>query len=142
MADEILELPPNYRPSEDEPYMNPKQIEYFRRKLILWREDLLGESKQTLGRLREANLRQPDPVDGGSIEGNLDLEFSSSEHYREILNRIDEALERINNGTYGYCDETGEEIGIKRLEANPIATLSIEAQRKRERLQKVLKVRP
>lgn len=124
---------PNYIPSEDEPYMNPRQLEYFRRKLLAWRELLLKDSGETLGRLREGNLREIDILDRGSMESDTIVRIKNRDRCQELIREIDEALERIKEGSYGYCEETGEEIGIRRLEARPTATLSIEAQEWRER---------
>jgi DnaK suppressor protein len=127
------DLAEGYRPSEDESYMNPRQIEYFRRKLLDWREKLLKESGESLGSLREEIVKEVDFLDQGSLEANTSLKLKTRERCQEVIREIDEALERIEDGTYGYCEETGEEIGIKRLEARPTATLSLEAQEWRER---------
>lgn len=122
------DLPENYSPHEDEPYMNPVQIEYFRRKLISWRENLLRESGETLEQLKKEEGKEIDLLDRGSWETNTSLKLKTRDRYRKLIYKIESALERIKAGTYGYCEETGEEIGIRRLEARPIATLSIEAQ--------------
>lgn len=128
-----MDLPEDYRPSEDEPYMNPRQLEYFRRELVKWREDLLRESEETLNKLREEKENNPETVDRGSSESATAFELRSRDRYRKLLKKIENALERISDGTYGYCEETEEPIGVKRLMARPIATLSIEAQERHER---------
>jgi DnaK suppressor protein len=137
MAVETTELQEGYRPSENEPYMSPKQIEYFRRKLIAWRSQLALELNNLLGEMKDDNLDVPgDNADRAYIEFEAGVELGTEDRYRELLYGIDEALQRIREGGYGYCEETGDEIGIKRLEAWPIATLSIEAQKKQERLER------
>jgi DnaK suppressor protein len=120
-------------PSEREPYMNPMHLEYFRRKLLSWREQLLKESGETLQRLKEASIREIDVLDQGALETSSNLELSARDRCLELINEIDEALERIEDGSYGYCEDTGEEIGLKRLEARPTARLCLEAQEWRER---------
>ena len=130
------ELPEGYKPSEDEEYMNPQQLEYFRQKLLEWRERLLDESNSTIEHLKEENWHEPDLTDRASLETDTALELRTRDRYRKLVNKIDAALQRIADGTYGYCEETGEEIGIKRLEARPIATLSVEAQEKHERYER------
>ncbi|MFH1673200.1 MAG: RNA polymerase-binding protein DksA [Pseudomonadota bacterium] len=131
-----IDLPQDYHPSEDEPYMNPKHLEYFKRKLLVWREQLLWESIETKGRLKEQSLRKPDIVDSGSLETKMILELRTHDRSRKLLAKINDALDRIEEGTYGYCEETGEEIGIKRLEARPVATLSITAQKRHEEMER------
>jgi DnaK suppressor protein len=126
-------LPEGYRPSEDEPYMNPRQIEYFRRKLLRWREEILSGSGSTLRQLQEEENRLADQSDWASAETQRAFELRTRDRERKLLAKIDAALKRIDEGTYGYCEETHEPIGIKRLEARPIATLSIEAQERHER---------
>ena len=123
-----LEFQEDYRPTEDEPYMNLSHLAYFREKLLSWREQLVRESHETLEQLREENSREPDFLDQGASDTIKALTFRTRDRYRKLLKKIDAALDRIRVGTYGYCEESGEEIGIKRLEARPIATLSIEAQ--------------
>lgn len=123
----------DYRPSADEPYMNPQQLEYFRRKLEAWREELIQESEQTLEHLRTENWQEPDPNDRATHESEATLELRTRDRYRKLIGKIDAALRRIERGEYGYCEETGEPIGIARLEARPIATLSVEAQEAHER---------
>ncbi|MDX1656596.1 MAG: RNA polymerase-binding protein DksA [Candidatus Competibacteraceae bacterium] len=129
----IEELPVDYRPSTDEDYMSPRQLAYFRSKLLQWRESLIEESRQTLEQLREANREVSDEADRASRESDTSFELRTRDRYRKLLNKIDQALKRIEDGSYGYCEETGEEIGIARLEARPIATLTVEAQERRER---------
>jgi DnaK suppressor protein len=123
----------DYRPSEDEPYMNPRQIEYFRRKLLLWRDDILRGSDVTLRQLKEEDTRLPDQSDWASAEMQRNFQLRTRDRERKLLSKIEAALRRIEDGSYGYCEETQEPIGIKRLEARPIATLSIEAQQRHER---------
>jgi DnaK suppressor protein len=124
-----IDLPVGYKPTEDEDYMNPMQLEYFRRKLDTWKDELYQESQETLLALKDdKNFNEPDPHDRATVEEDTYLELRTRDRYRKLLQKINEALERIKNGTYGYCEHTGEEIGLKRLEARPIATLSIKAQ--------------
>lgn len=132
-AAEAFDSLEGYVPSENEPYMNPGQVEYFRRKLLAWREELVRESSDNLQCLKEESGRETDFLDQGAREANATLKLRSRERHLLFIREIDAALERIQDGTYGYCEETGEEIGIKRLEARPIATLSIEAQEWQER---------
>jgi DnaK suppressor protein len=122
-----------YRPTADEPYMNPRQLEYFRSKLEAWRDELIQESEQTLEHLRTENWQEPDPNDRATHESEATLELRTRDRYRKLIGKIDAALRRIDRGEYGYCEETGEPIGIARLEARPIATLSVEAQEAHER---------
>jgi DnaK suppressor protein len=129
-------LPKDYKPSDKEEYMNPLQVEYFRGKLLKWKEDLARESQSTVDHLRDENWNEPDLNDRASVETETSLELRTRDRYRKLMNKIDEALDRIENGSYGYCEDTGEPIGIKRLEARPIATLSIEAQERHERFEK------
>ena len=126
-----------YRPTEDEPFMNPRQREYFRRKLETWREDILRESRETLDNLQEENQNHPDMADRASSESDRALELRTRDRQRKLISKIDAALKRIEDGTYGYCEETGDPIGIARLDARPIATLSLEAQEMHERREKV-----
>ena len=123
----------DYRPTEDEPYMNQRQTEYFRRKLLQWREDILKGSDVTLRQLKEEDMRLPDQSDWASAEIQRSFELRTRDRERKLLSKIDAALKRIEDGSYGYCEETQEPIGIRRLEARPIATLSIEAQERHER---------
>ena len=127
-----VELPEGYKPSDKEEYMGSLQLAYFRKKLEDWRSELLEESRETLDHLKEENWQEPDINDRASVEAEASLELRTRNRYRKLLDKIDAALRRIDDGSYGYCEETGEEIGIKRLEARPIATLTIEAQERHE----------
>ena len=129
-------LPPDYRPSDDEPFMTPLMKEYFRRKLLSWRAELLQESTETLHNLQDGGIQEPDIADRASVETERGLELRTRDRERKLIAKIDEALERIADDSYGYCEETGEPIGVRRLEARPIATLSLEAQERHERLEK------
>jgi len=129
-------LPPDYRPTEDEEFMNPLQREYFRQKLLSWRSELLQESSETLRHLQEESLSEPDIADRASLETDRSLELRTRDRERKLIARIDDALQRIEEGTYGYCEETSEPISLRRLEARPIATLSIEAQERHERMER------
>jgi len=131
-----IELPEGYQPSADEEYMSPQQLEYFRQKLLRWRAELLQESENTISHLKEENWQEPDINDRATLETDAALELRTRDRYRKLVNKIDSAMTRIADGTYGYCEDTGEEIGLSRLEARPIATLTIEAQEKHERLEK------
>lgn len=131
-----ITVPPDYRPSDKEPFMNPKQQEYFRRKLLNWRVELLKESEETLESLQEGGLQEPDLADRASAEMERSLELRTRDRARKLIAKIDAALHRIEEGSYGYCEETGEPISLKRLEARPIATLSIEAQERHERMER------
>lgn len=130
-------VPKNYEPSEKEPFMNPKQLGYFKNKLLDWRAELLRESNQTLAHLQESSLSEPDLADRASAESDRSLELRTRDRERKLISKIDSALGRIVDGSYGYCEETDEPIGLKRLEARPIATLSIEAQERHERRERV-----
>ncbi|BBD80405.1 C4-type zinc finger protein, DksA/TraR family [Aerosticca soli] len=131
-----IELPPGYRPSPDEEYMNPRQLAYFRNKLREWREQLVEESRQTMENLRDEVRDVGDEAERATRETENSLELRTRDRYRKLISKIDKALRRIEEGRYGYCEETDEEIGIERLEARPIATLSLDAQERREHLQK------
>jgi DnaK suppressor protein len=131
-----LTLPPEYRPSDDEPFMNPRQQEYFRQKLIRWREELLSEASETLQNLQAGGSNEADIADRASIETDRSLELRTRDRARKLIAKIDDALRRIETGTYGYCEETSEPISLRRLEARPIATLSLEAQERHERMEK------
>lgn len=131
-----LSLPSGYRPSEKEPFMGEMQREYFRQKLLRWRAELLHESSQTLVHLQEESLAEPDIADRASLETDRSLELRTRDRERKLIAKIDDALRRIDEGTYGYCEETAEPIGLRRLEARPIATLSVEAQERHERLER------
>lgn len=130
---EVLE----YRPTEDEPFMNPRQRDYFRQKLEQWKEDILRESRETLENLQEESQNHADMADRASSESDRALELRTRDRQRKLIAKIDAALKRIDDGTYGYCEETGDPIGIARLDARPIATLSLEAQESHERREKV-----
>ena len=134
--DSAVILPPDYRPSADEEYMSEMQLEYFRQKLLEWKKSLLGQSKDTLEDLRQGGLNQPDEIDRASLESDKALELRTRDRARKLISKIDEALKRIEDGVYGYCEETGDPIGIERLEVRPVATLSIEAQERHERMEK------
>jgi DnaK suppressor protein len=129
-------LPPDYIPSEDEPFMNDVMKEYFRQKLLQWRAELLRESDETLQHLQEGGLQEPDIADRASAEADRALELRTRDRERKLIAKIDAAIGRVADGSYGYCEETGEPISIRRLEARPIATLSIEAQERHERLER------
>ena len=126
-----------YRPTDDEPFMNPRQREYFRQKLERWKEEILRESRETLENLQEESQNHPDMADRASSESDRSLELRTRDRQRKLISKIDAALKRLDDGTYGYCEETGDPIGIARLDARPIATLSLEAQEMHERREKV-----
>src|SRR5207302_3993483 len=129
-------LPPDYRPSDDEEFMNPFQIEYFRQKLMRWRAELLADSSGTLRHLKEESLLKPDLTDRASLETERAIELRTRDRERKLISKIDAALVRLDSGTYGFCEETEQPIGIRRLEARPIATLSIEAQERHELMER------
>ncbi len=129
-------LPPDYAPKSDEDFMNPLQKEYFRQKLLRWRSELLQESSETLENLQEEDLAQPDLADRATLETDRSIELRTRDRERKLISKIDDALARIEQGTYGYCEETAEPISLKRLEARPIATLSLEAQERHERMER------
>jgi DnaK suppressor protein len=133
----MITLPQDYRPSEDEEFMNPLQVEYFRRKLLRWQDDLLKEANGTLASLSEGGIMEADITDRASVETDRALELRTRDRARKLITKIDQALQRVENGTYGFCEDTGEPIGLRRLEARPIATLSIEAQERHERMERV-----
>ena len=126
-----------YRPSDDEPFMNDRQLEYFRKKLHEWKADILAESQMTIAHLQDDSLNHPDIADRASVETDKALELRARDRQRKLISKIDSALRRIDDGSYGYCEETGEPISLKRLEARPIATLSLEAQERHERRERV-----
>ncbi|MGO4572289.1 RNA polymerase-binding protein DksA [Microvirga sp. 2TAF3] len=126
-----------YRPTEDEPFMNERQREYFRRKLIRWKGDILREAQETLATLQSENENHPDLADRASSETDRAIELRARDRQRKLISKIDAALARIDDGSYGYCEETGDPISLKRLEARPIATLSLEAQERHERNERV-----
>ncbi len=129
-------LPPDYRPSEKETFLNDLQLEYFRQKLLQWRMELLEEVNETRTNLKETSLVEPDLGVRASVEADRSLELRTRDRARKLISKIDEALARIEDGSYGYCEETNEPIGLKRLEARPIATMSLEAQERHERMEK------
>ena len=129
-------LPPDYRPSDNEPFMNTRMKEYFRQKLLSWRSALLNESNETLNNLQESSTLEPDITDRATTETDRSLELRTRDRARKLIAKIDAALERIEACTYGYCEETREPISLSRLEARPIATLSLEAQERHERMEK------
>ncbi|MEM8579916.1 MAG: RNA polymerase-binding protein DksA [Pseudomonadota bacterium] len=130
-------LPDDYRPAEDEPFMNDRQLEYFRRKLLAWKTELLEDSQNTISELQGAARNIPDVADRASEETDRALELRTRDRQRKLISKIDSALRRIDEGEYGYCEATGEPISLKRLDARPIATLSLEAQERHERREKV-----
>jgi DnaK suppressor protein len=130
-------VPPDYHPTEKEKYMNPVMLEYFRQKLLRQKNDLLKESSETLSTMQtEGGMQEPDIADRATAETDLGVELRTRDRYRKLLSKIDSALRRIEDGSYGFCEETGEPIGVARLEARPVATLSIEAQERHERVEK------
>ena len=129
-------LPPDYVPSPDEEYMNDLQVEYFRQKLLAWKKSLLNQSQDTLEDLRQGGLNQPDDIDRASMETDKALDLRTKDRARKLISKINDALKRIEDGTYGYCEETGEPIGLVRLDARPVATLSVEAQDRHARMEK------
>ena len=135
MDSEVV-LSPDYRPYKDEEYMCEMHLEYFRQKLLSWKKSLIGQSKDTLDDLKQGGLNQPDQIDRASLESDKALELRTRDRARKLISKIDEALKRIEDGSYGYCEETGEPIGLDRLEARPVTTLSIEAQERHERMEK------
>ncbi len=132
----MTKLPKNYKPTQKEKFMNAKMKEYFRQKLVSWKNDLLKESSQTLNNLQNENEAKPDITDRASEEIDRSFELRTRDRERKLINKIDAALKRIEDGSYGYCDETGDPISIKRLEARPVATLSLEAQEMHEKAEK------
>ena len=132
----MTKLPKNYKPTQKEKFMNAKMKEYFRLKLLSWKKDLLKESSQTLNNLQNENEAKPDITDRASEEIDRSFELRTRDRERKLINKIDAALKRIEDGSYGYCDETGDPISIKRLEARPVATLSLEAQEMHEKAEK------
>ena len=128
-----VKLPEGYKPNEKEEYMSAPQVEYFRRKLQVWKDELSRELSETLENLKEENWQEPDITDRATVETDTGIELRTRDRYRKLINKINSALNRIDRGDYGYCEETGDEIGIKRLEARPIATMTVEAQERHER---------
>ena len=129
-------LSPDYEPSEDEEFMNSSQLEFFRQKLLDWKMELVRDAGETLQNLTQGNLQQPDMADRASLETDHQLELRTRDRERKLISKIDEALERIEDGSFGFCEETDEPIGLRRLIARPIATLSLEAQERHERLER------
>lgn len=136
MKPEIF-LPEDYRPAEDEPFMNERQVEYFRRKLTVWKEDILKGSQETLAELANSSRNIPDVADRASEETDRALELRTRDRQRKLISKIDAALRRIDNGEFGYCEVTGERISLKRLDARPIATMTLQAQQAHERNERV-----
>ena len=132
----MVTLPADYRPTDTEEFMSPQQIEYFRQRLLRWRADLLREADGTLASLSEGGIHEADITDRASVETDRALELRTRDRARKLIAKIDGALSRIDSGTYGFCEESGEPIGLRRLEARPIATLSIEAQERHERMER------
>ena len=132
----VVTLPPNYKPSAKEEYMNEMQLEYFKRKLLDWRSELMKGSEATLQDLKENSMQEADENDRASSETDQFMELRTRDRMRKLIKKINQALDRIENGTYGYCEETGEPIGLARLEARPVTTLCIEAQERHERKEK------
>ena len=130
-------LQDDYRPAEDEPFMNDRQLEYFRRKLIVWKQELLEQSADTIDSLQDSGRNVPDISDRASEETDRALELRTRDRQRKLVGKIDSALRRIENGEFGYCDVSGEPISLKRLDARPIATMTLEAQERHERREKV-----
>ncbi len=133
----MLTLPPDYRPSDDEEFMNPIQTEYFRQKLMRWRADLIRDADGTLASLSQGGILEADLTDRASVETDRALELRTRDRARKLISKIDQALARVDAGAYGFCEETSEPIGLRRLEARPIATMSIEAQERHERMERV-----
>ena len=133
----MLDVEDEYRPSEDEPFMNDRQRSYFRKKLVQWKEDILAEARDTLATMQDDTVNHPDLTDRASSETDRSIELRARDRQRKLISKIDAALRRIEDGTYGYCEETGDPISLKRLDARPIATLSLEAQERHERREKV-----
>jgi DnaK suppressor protein len=131
-----VKLPEGYKPTEKEEYMSPMQLEYFRLKLLAWRDELIEESRETIDHLKEENWHESDIADRASLETEAGVELRTRNRYLKLIAKIDSALRRIEDGSYGFCEETGDHIGLKRLEARPVATLSIEAQERHEKMEK------
>ncbi|WP_375568475.1 RNA polymerase-binding protein DksA [Ahrensia marina] len=133
----MLDVQDDYRPSEDEPFMNERQRNYFRKKLIAWKDDILAEARDTLAHMQDDTVNHPDLTDRASSETDRSIELRARDRQRKLISKIDAALRRLDDGTYGFCEETGDPITLKRLDARPIATLSLEAQEAHERREKV-----
>jgi DnaK suppressor protein len=130
-------IEPEYRPNDDEPFMSERQLAYFRSKLVAWKNEIIRESRETLDQLQVHSAQHPDLADRASSETDRSIELRARDRQRKLISKIDAALKRIEEGSYGYCEETGEPIGLKRLDARPIATLSIEAQERHERRERI-----
>jgi len=133
----VLKVPDSYRPSDDEPFMNERQLEYFKQKLQAWKEEILRESRETVSHLQAETENHADLADRASSETDRALELRTRDRQRKLISKIDQALRRVEDGSYGYCEETGEPIGLARLDARPTATLSLEAQERHERRERV-----
>jgi len=133
----VLNVPGSYRPSEDEPFMNERQLEYFKLKLLAWKDEILRESRETVSHLQAETENHADLADRASSETDRALELRTRDRQRKLISKIDQALRRVEDGSYGYCEETGEPIGLARLDARPTATLSLEAQERHERRERV-----
>lgn len=133
----VLAETAEYRPSDDEPFMNERQLEYFKQKLLNWKEEILRESRETVTHLQKETENHPDLADRATSETDRALELRTRDRQRKLISKIDEALRRIEDQSYGYCEETGEPIGLARLEARPVATMSVEAQERHERRERV-----
>jgi DnaK suppressor protein len=133
----VLKAPDSYRPSDDEPFMNERQLEYFKQKLLVWKEEILRESRETVTHLQAETENHADLADRASSETDRALELRTRDRQRKLISKIDQALRRVEDGSYGYCEETGEPIGLARLDARPTATLSLEAQERHERRERV-----
>jgi DnaK suppressor protein len=133
----VLAEQSGYRPSDDEPFMNERQLEYFKKKLLGWKDEILRESRETVTHLQKETENHPDLADRATSETDRALELRTRDRQRKLISKIDEALRRIEDGSYGYCEETGEPIGLARLEARPVATMSVEAQERHERRERV-----
>ncbi len=134
---DVLANEPEYRPTDDEPFMSERQLEYFRRKLLVWKDEIRRESRETVAHLQAETENHPDLADRATSETDRSLELRTRDRQRKLISKIDEALRRIDDGSYGYCEETGEPIGLARLDARPIATLSLEAQERHERRERI-----
>ncbi|MBO9709752.1 MAG: RNA polymerase-binding protein DksA [Caulobacter sp.] len=133
----VLKAPDSYRPTDDEPFMNERQLEYFKQKLLAWKEEILRESRETVSHLQTETENHADLADRASSETDRALELRTRDRQRKLISKIDQALRRVEDGSYGYCEETGEPIGLARLDARPTATLSLEAQERHERRERV-----
>ena len=133
----MLDVQDNYRPSEDEPFMNERQRSYFRKKLLTWKQEILDEARETLATMQDDTVNHPDLTDRASSETDRSIELRARDRERKLISKINAALRRLDDKTYGFCEETGDPISLKRLDARPIATLSLEAQERHERREKV-----